>query len=219
MWRGLRRCGPRSRKRIRPGGRSRQLQVPTTRRSPIDPGEARRGAPSWRQRLRIFLAVVAEELILEAGPGARAVLHFRDRHEATRADDAHPVAYELDLRQDVRGKEYRRATVSRFVQQAVELLLVERVEPAGGLVEDQQVRLVHESEKDAELLLVAAGVFAESAAQIEVETLGDVADRFLVEPAAHAAEEGDDLASPQAAELGDVAGEIADPPLDLHRVA
>src|SRR5258708_2948662 len=215
--RGQRPCGRRPRSKTRREERSKQRQGLSTRRFPTVRGAEQKGGRSRRQRLRLLLAVVAEELVLQALLGS--VFYLRDGHEAARPDDAHAVADVLDLREDVRRKEHCRATFSRFVQKLVELLLIERVEPAGGLVEDQQLRPVHESEEDAELLLVAAGVFAESPAQVEVEALRDVMHRFLVDAASHSAEEGDHLTPAEAAELWDVAGKVTDPALDFDRVA
>jgi len=129
------------------------------------------------------------------------------------------IADVLDLRQDVRRKEHRRTVVTRVPKQPVKLLLVQRVEAAGRLVEDEQVRPVHESEEDAELLLVAARVLAEPAAQVEVETLGDGANEAGVSPATHATEVGDHLLAAQAAELRHLARHVADLPLDGDRVA
>src|SRR4029077_746158 len=105
-----------------------------------------------------------------------------------------------------------------LAHQCVELLLVQRVEAARRLVQDQQIGPVHEGQQDRELLLVSARVLAKPAAEVEVETLRDRADVALVHPSAHASEVGDDLAAPQAAELWHVAGQVADLALDLDRL-
>src|SRR6266566_4306584 len=125
----------------------------------------------------------------------------------------------LDLRQDVGGEKDRRSRIASLGDELVELLLVQRVKPAGGLVEDQQLGSVHEGEEDAELFLVATGVLAEAAAEVEVEALGDFAYDAGIDVAAEAAEVSDHLPASQAAELGHVAGHVADLALDRHRVA
>ena len=111
------------------------------------------------------------------------------------------------------------APLSRSSQQAVELLPVERVESAGGLVEDEQVWRVHERKHDAELLLVAARVLAKAPAQVQVEPVAEAAHALRIHTAPHAAEVGDDLRARHAAELWDVAGQVTDPLLDLDGVA
>src|SRR5437773_3979495 len=125
----------------------------------------------------------------------------------------------LDLGEDVRRKKGRRARIAGLTKQLVELLLVQRVEAAGRLVEDEQLRPVHEGEHDAELLLVAARVFAKAAAEVQVEAFGDVAHDLGVGAAAHASEVGDHLLAAQAAELRHVAGHVADLVLDGDGVA
>ena len=142
-----------------------------------------------------------------------------DPHEPPRADDPHLVADVLDLGEDVRREEYRGAAVALFAQQAVELLLVQRVEPARGLVEDEQVRRVHEGEDDAELLLVAARVLAKAPAQVQVEPVAKTAHTPCIHTAPHAAEVRHDLLARHAAELWDVARQVADALLDLDGVA
>ncbi len=71
------------------------------------------------------------------------VLQVRDPDEPAGAKDSDPVADMLDLGEDMRRKEL------------VELLLVQRIEPARRLVEDEEIGLVHEGEQDSELSLVA----------------------------------------------------------------
>src|SRR5437868_11691830 len=125
--------------------------------------------------------------------------------------DADAIAHVLHLGQDMRGTEDRGAALLSLTQQVVALLLVQRVEAARRLIEDQQVGLVHESEQDPELLLVAARVLAKSAVQVEVEPLRDGADLALVDAASHTAQVSDDLASAEAAELRHVTRQVADP--------
>ena len=55
------------------------------------------------------------------------------------AQDAHPVAERLHLAHDVRGQKDRLAPVARLADAVAKRLLHQRVEPAGRLVEDEQV--------------------------------------------------------------------------------
>ena len=84
-------------------------------------------------------------------------------HDAAIADDRHPVCALLDLGQDVAGEEDRRASLHSLAQGHEERLLDERVEPAGGLIEDEQLGPVLERDDHADLLLVALGVLLEAA--------------------------------------------------------
>ena len=139
-------------------------------------------------------------------PDPSQLIELRDLDELARAQDADPVAHVLDLGQYVGGKKDSGAVIARVAEQRVELALVERVEPAGGLIKDQQVWPVHEREQDRELLLVAAGVLAIPAIQVEVESLRDRAHLTAVHAASHAAQVSHDLGAAKAAELGHIAG-------------
>src|SRR5438128_4774655 len=147
------------------------------------------------------------------------LIQLRDTHQLAVADNPNSVADVLDLGQDVRRKKNRRAIIAGFAQKQVELLLVQRVEATGGLVEDQQVGPVHEREHDRELLLVAARVLAKTPAEVELESLGEGMHLPRVDAAAHTAQIGNHLAAAEAAELRHVPGQVADPALDFDRIA
>ena len=66
----------------------------------------------------------------------------------------------LDLRQDVRRDEDRGSAGARVAHEPVELLLVQWIETAGGLVEHQQRRTRRERQEQRELLLVPVRVLA-----------------------------------------------------------
>src|SRR5712691_12291320 len=149
---------------------------------------------------------------------ARQLTQLSDLDQPARAQDADPVAYVLDLGKDVRGKKDRGTAVARFAQQLVELLLVQGIEPARRLVEDEQVGPMHERKQDPELLLVAARVLAKSSVEVEVKALGDGAHVAPIHAAPHPAQVGDHLTSAQAAELRDIARQVADLALDLHGI-
>jgi hypothetical protein len=59
----------------------------------------------------------------------------------------------------------------------VELLLHERVEPAGRLVEHEQLGFVHERLDQADLLLVALRQVAHRSAEVDAEAVGEAVDR------------------------------------------
>src|SRR5207248_6395458 len=155
--------------------------------------------------------------VMDANPSQ--LVELRDADESPIANDPDAIADMLDLGQDMRREKDRRAVVPGLAQQGVELLLVQRVEAAGRLVEDEKVRPVHEREHDRELLLVAARVFAKAPAEVEVEALGQLAHAPAVDAAPHAAQVGDDLASPKTPKLRHVTRQVPDLPLDVDRVA
>ena len=92
-----------------------------------------------------------------------------------------------------------------------ELLLQERVEAAGRLVEDEQLRLVHEGLHDADLLPVALGQPLDLPTEVEVEASAQPVDPRPWHPTAQVAEVREQLASGLPAVDDEVAGEVADP--------
>ena len=68
------------------------------------------------------------------------------------------------------------ASVTGLVDEVVELVLHERVEARGGLIEDEQLGPVHERLDEAELALVAGGEVGHLALQVAVQPLGELVD-------------------------------------------
>ena len=97
----------------------------------------------------------------------------------------------------------------------VELMLIQRVEAAGRLVEDQQARLVHEGLHQPDLLLVAARILAEAPAGVEFEAVDQGLQIGLVDAAAQVAEVCEDLRAGERGVEREFAGQVADEPLDL----
>ena len=96
----------------------------------------------------------------------------------------------LDLVQLVRGQEDRSPRCT-FADQVEHVLLAERVEPAGRLVEDEELGIVHERCDHAHLLLVALGEVAQAPPEVELEPLGKLVDGTPVDAAAQPAEKGE----------------------------
>src|SRR5258706_12028086 len=136
---------------------------------------------------------------MEANP--MQLVEVGDVHQPTRSDDADAVAQVLDLGKDVRGKEDSRSILASFGGQVEELLLVEGVKAIGRLVEDQEWWLVHERDDDPELPLVAAGVFAISAAEVEAESFGPGSYDLEVRAAPQRTQVRDHLGGAPASEL------------------
>src|SRR5579859_1651055 len=89
-------------------------------------------------------------------------------------DDAHAGTDVLHFGENVRGKEDRRPALARFPHQSVELLLVQGIESACRLVEDEQIGAVHERQNQTKLLLVAPGVLPKTLAKVEIEAMCEV---------------------------------------------
>src|SRR5205814_6861505 len=91
-----------------------------------------------------------------------------DLGEPSVADDRYAIAGLLDLAEDVAREEDRAALALGLTDDLVERLLDQRIEARGGLVEDQQVRPMLESDDQPDLLLVALRVLPELARQVDV---------------------------------------------------
>ncbi len=134
-----------------------------------------------------FERQTARELYLDAvHSDIVQLLEARDLDQPPGADDADPVADVLHLGEDVRGEKDGRPFRTRFADHGVELLLVERIEAAGGLVENQQLRAVHERDDQRQFLLVAATVLAESLRKVELQPVAELLNLGMVDAAAHA---------------------------------
>ena len=91
------------------------------------------------------------------------------RHGPAPADDAHPVGEGLDLAEDVAGQQNRAALLAPLADDLLEGLFHERIQPGGGLVEDEQVGVGGEGGDQGDLLPVALGVVADPLGRVEVE--------------------------------------------------
>lgn len=126
--------------------------------------------------------------------------------------DGEPVAQRLDLGQDVTGQQHG-AVVStlRLPDHLAELLLHQRVQARGRLIEQQQLYVRRERGDECHLLPVALGVGTSFPMGIEVEALQQVGTALLVQPAAQPAEQVDHLTAGQVGPQGDVAGHVGQP--------
>ena len=131
---------------------------------------------------------------------------------------ADAVAGLLHLAQDVRGEEDGAAVLARLRHHAVELVLVERVQAIGWLVQNQQARAMHERLHDANLALIAAGILAELAGGVQAHALDQCFEIGLIDAAAQMAEVFENLATGQVRVERQFARQIADQPLDLGRL-
>ena len=87
------------------------------------------------------------------------------------AKDPNPVADRLDLAEDVRGQEDRLAALLGLAHRLAERHLHQRIEAAGRLVEDQQLRAARERGDQLHLLAVAVRERPYLLVRVELEAL------------------------------------------------
>src|SRR6266702_1868129 len=144
--------------------------------------------------------------------------HAAHPHQLPFTNDAHASARLFDLAQDVRGQKDGAPLVAHFLDHAVKLLLVQRVQAASWLIQNQQARAVHKGLNDPDLALVAARILAELAAGIQIESLDELLEIGLIDASAQVPEVFQNLPAGQAGVERKLAWQIADQPLDLHRL-
>ena len=112
------------------------------------------------------------------------VLDGVDVDETAAADDRHAVGGVLHLVERVRGEEDRAPVGRGLAQERAYLGLEKRVEPGARLVEDDQLRAVHERLNEADLLAVALREVADGPVELEAEPLAELGSEAIVGAAA-----------------------------------
>ena len=103
------------------------------------------------QRLGEPLRVAAADAHRAAGPGGQLGQGGRE-HEPPVTDDEHPVDGLGDLREDVTGDEHGAALCGQAAQEVTQPANALGVEPVGRLVEDQQLRVAEQRDREPEPL-------------------------------------------------------------------
>jgi hypothetical protein len=103
----------------------------------------------------------------------------------------------------VAGEQDGAALGADLVDAVLEHALHERVEPGGGLVQDEELDVGRERRDQPDLLAVALGVGAALLARAQLEALEQLGLALRVEPAAQAPEQVDDLAARERRPEGD----------------
>ena len=134
-------------------------------------------------------------------------------------EDADPVADGLDLAENVRGKEHSLAAFLGGRDAVPEHHLHQRVEPAGGLVQHQQVRPGGQRGDKLHLLPVALGQRAHLLADVQVEPLHKLVPVGLVGAAVQAGEELQGLGAGHGRPEVRFPGDVGHPAVGLHRIA
>jgi hypothetical protein len=192
------------------------------------PGYVKRGAPPVLLRLIGPLVILSSVAVLGTGvallagtapavpgwPCQRAELD-----KPALAKDCDAITQRLHLAQDVRRQQDSLAVVLRFMDALPECLFHERIEPAGRLIEDQQVGAGHQRRDEQDLLPVALRVGPSFPARIKNEPIDQEVAVAGVHPAMDAAEEMQDLRTGEGRPQDCLARDICESAMDRHRVA
>ena len=137
-----------------------------------------------------------------AGDG-RHVFH---REQAAIAHERHAVADALHLGQQMGREKDGPPFLPHLVEQGVELVLDERVETGRGLVQDQQVRPVHERLDEGDLALVARRELPYLAREVARQSFGELIDQGPVDAVPQGAQETKVLGARQVTVEGQLPG-------------
>jgi hypothetical protein len=118
----------------------------------------------------------------------------------------------------VRGQEHRPAAIALLGDEPQELLLHQRIEPAGGLVEHQQLGIVERGLDKADLLAVAARELAERPVHVRLEALRELGPASEIAHAASLGQERQQLLAGQSRVIAEVAREVPQPRADRAAV-
>ena len=129
------------------------------------------------------------------------------RHDAPLVEHQHPGAGHLDLAEDVRRQQHRVRPAQLLDERAHGPQLV-GIETDGGLIEDDQIGLVHQRVGQPDTLPIALG-------QLSDDALLDVLESALLDHPVDALPAATD---PQALEPGAELEVVADPHVDVQRV-
>src|SRR5207248_4660112 len=148
-------------------------------------------------------------------------LHLRDvpnADETPIADDPDGRARFFDFAQDVRREKDGAPLIARLEHHAIEFLLVQWIEAAGRLVEDQQARAMHEGLDQHHLALVSGRVLAELATGIELEAVDELLEIGVIDTSTQMGEVLEDLPARQIGIESRLTGHVADEALGLQRL-
>ena len=146
--------------------------------------------------------------------GQRALVH-----QPAGPEDPDAVAQRLDLAEDVGGEEHRLAALLGLGDAVAKRHLHQRIEAAGGLVEQQQVGACSERRDQLHLLAVALRQRAHLLAGVELEALDQRVPIRAVGPAVQPREELERLRAGQRRPQERLAGDVGDAAVRRHRLA
>ena len=146
----------------------------------------------------------------------------------TVADDRDPVGERLHLGEDVAGEQHGAPGGLGLVDDLLEDSFHERIQPSGGLIQQKQIDLRGQGCDQRDLLAVPLGIGPGLLPRVQVEAFDQLIPMRRIEGAAAAGTAAGTAAQPQehidglaAGEVGpelDVAGDIGQATVKLHRV-
>jgi len=148
------------------------------------------------------------------------VTHLRQRahlDQLTGTQDRHPVAQRLDLAEDVRRQEDSVPPPPRLRNALAERLLHQRIQPAGRLIQDQQVGPRAQRGDQQHLLPVALGVGVDPLRRVQLEPPDQLVPIGSVDLAVHPAQQVQRLRTGQPRPQVRLTRHVGDPPVSLTR--
>src|SRR5262249_40913397 len=136
--------------------------------------------------------------------------------EPASPEDGDAMCDTLHLGEAVGREEDRPAASRNLCEQCMEASLDERIEACDGLIQDEQLGVVHECLNQTELLAVTRRQLANRAVEGGLEALGELVARTPVDSAAKVGEVVEDLSPAQLRIESRLAGKEADPSADLE---
>ena len=133
------------------------------------------------------------------------------------AKNAHPVAKRLDLAEDVRRQEHGLADLAGLVDAMAKRLFHQRVQAAGGLVEQKQIGPRHQRGDEQHLLAVALGVGPHLLGRVEIKPLGSARRDRRVDVALDPPEEVQGLGAGERRPQVGLARHVGETTVGLHR--
>ncbi len=119
----------------------------------------------------------------------------------------------------MRGQEDRRATRARLPNHGQELALHKRIQPVGGLIEDEQLGVEEEREQERDLAPIAAREVPQVTVQVEPESLGELVAAGRIEATPQVSETGGQLHCGKSVGQPQFAGNVGQPAPHRHPVA
>src|SRR6266566_6953747 len=144
--------------------------------------------------------------------------HTTDAHQLPFANDSHAGAGLFNLAQNVRGQKDGAPLIAHFFDHAVELLLVERVQAIGRLIQNKHTRAVHKGLNQHHLALIATRIVAKLAAGVQVQSLDKLLKIGLIDASAQMSEVFQNLPAGKIGIQRWFSGQIANQPLNLYRL-
>src|SRR6266566_7249702 len=144
--------------------------------------------------------------------------HATHAHQLPLTNDPYAGTGLFDLAQDVRGQKDGTSLIAHFFDHPIELLLVERVQAIGRLIQNKHTRAVHKGLNQHHLALIATRIVAKLAAGVQVQSLDKLLKIGLIDASAQMSEVFQNLPAGKIGIQRWFSGQIANQPLNLYRL-